>query len=402
MRLIKKVVGITLFLLAINISILWAQWTNDPMVNTVVNNYAEDQRETAIVGNTLGQIMLFWRDYRNETSMFGGDIYMQTLDSSGNILLAADGSIIYSGINGQFNPKAISDGHNGAVVAWLSNHGGFYENDVYARRLSADGALLWPANGVPVSVMSGTASSMAMVSDNAGGAIIVWQYLTENYDIYAQRIDSSGTVLWGNNGLTVCTAAESQMTPAVSTDDSGGAIIVWQDSRNGAGNTDIYAQRINAEGQVQWAVDGLAVCAALHNQQYPQTVADGSGGMLLCWQDDRNGDLGDIYAQRVSGSGSVLWNAGGGAICLAGGYQTNPALIGDGQGGAVVAWEDQRGGADFNIYAQWIDANGDLAGITAIGAEYPPQPTGFTLYQNYPNPFNPETAISCPLSAVCD
>ncbi len=50
-----------------------------------------------------------------------------------------------------------------------------------------------------------------------------------------------------NNALS--TAANSQLTPTIATDGSGGAIVTWQDNRSDSG--DIYAQRIDANGIVQ-------------------------------------------------------------------------------------------------------------------------------------------------------
>jgi hypothetical protein len=46
----------------------------------------------------------------------------------------------------------------------------------------------------------------------------------------------------------VCTAAGNQTVPAITTDGAGGAILGWEDPRNGA--FDVYAQQINAQGQL--------------------------------------------------------------------------------------------------------------------------------------------------------
>jgi len=50
-------------------------------------------------------------------------------------------------------------------------------------------------------------------------------------------------------------------------------------------NTDIYAQRINAGGIVQWTAEGVAICTAINNQIYPSMVSDGNGGAFITWQD---------------------------------------------------------------------------------------------------------------------
>lgn len=90
----------------------------------------------------------------------------------------------------------------------------------------------------------------AIVSDGPGGAIIAWQdrrnYSSTNWDIYAQYIDLSGTVLWDTNGMAICTAPFGQGNCRITTDMVGGAIIVWSDGRDGFTNK-VYAQRVGDE-----------------------------------------------------------------------------------------------------------------------------------------------------------
>ena len=82
------------------------------------------------------------------------------------------------------------------------------------------------------------------------------------------------------------------------------------------------------------------------------------------------------------------------AICIATSEQYWPVLISDGSGGAIISWEDERQGlAQNDIYAQWVDHQGNLAGVVGIENQDPGIITDFRLYQNYPNPFNPTTTI---------
>jgi len=101
--------------------------------------------------------------------------------------------------------------------------------------------------------------------------------------------------------VPISTAAGYQYSPTIVTDGSGGAIITWHDYRSG--NYDIYAQRINANGNVLWTTDGVAISTAANNQEWSTIVADGSGGAIITWQDFRSSNY-DIYSQRVSGSGT--------------------------------------------------------------------------------------------------
>lgn len=120
-----------------------------------------------------------------------------------------------------------------------------------------------PALNNAVCNFSGSQTNVQLVADGTGGAIAVWEDTrSASTDIYAQHISSTGTLLWATDGIAICTAAFNQLNPKIVTDGAGGAVISWIDDRDGAGagNYDIYAQRINASGIVQWAADGLPVC----------------------------------------------------------------------------------------------------------------------------------------------
>jgi hypothetical protein len=64
---------------------------------------------------------------------------------------------------------------------------------------------------------------------------------------------------WVLDGTPVATAPDNQFGSGIASDGAGGAIIVWQDHR--LGSPDIYAQRIDASGTPLWvavAISGTA------------------------------------------------------------------------------------------------------------------------------------------------
>lgn len=107
-----------------------------------------------------------------------------------------------------------------------------------------------------------------------------------------------------NNGVEICTSANSQEYPTIISDGSGGAIITWEDGRSGVAN-DVYAQRVNSTESTLWTLNGVAICTAGNGQQYPMIVSDGSDGAIITWTDYRSDSNGDIYAQQVSSTGVV-------------------------------------------------------------------------------------------------
>ena len=261
---------------------------------------------------------------------------------------------------GQYNPISVSDGAGGAIITWQDNRSGT-SRDIYAQRIAADGTPQWTASGVALCTASGNQEFPTIASDGAGGAIITWQdgRPGTTIDVYAQRISTTGAVQWTADGVPLCSFSGSHLAPTIVSDGAGGAIVTWYDTRNGSGNHDIYAQRISAGAAIQWTANGVALCTATGNQQYPVIVSDGAGGAIVTWMDWSSG-LPDLYAQWVSAGGAVQWIANGVALCTTTGEQSNPKIVSDGSGGAIVTWRDYRSGTDYDIYVQRISAGGTV------------------------------------------
>ena len=259
----------------------FAQWSTDPATNTAVCTSTNDQEEVVIASDEQGGAIMAWRDYRNNSGIFEGDIYAQRIDSKGKLCWQIDGIVVNNQPYGQFRPQIISDGEGGAIIVWAANQGGLYYYNLYAQRIDSLGNLLWTASGVPIAVGSATDSFHEIIPDGNGGAIVVWQRLPSfpgQTDIYAQKVNASGTVQWTTNGVAICLAAQSQSNPKLISDGNGGAIIVWQDSRAGMPNTDIYAQRIDTNGNVMWANDGIPICTDSATQSIPEICSDEDSG----------------------------------------------------------------------------------------------------------------------------
>ncbi|MBI1929232.1 peptidoglycan DD-metalloendopeptidase family protein [Candidatus Poribacteria bacterium] len=278
-------------------------------------------------------------------------------------------------------PQLVSDGAGGALIAWADLRSGA---DIYTQRVNASGTVLWTIDGIPICTAENTQQNPQLVSDGTGGAIITWEdYRLGSFamlgDIYAQWVNASGATLWTTNGVPICTAANEQVVSTLVSDGAGGTFITWQDKRKD--NKDIYAQRINPSGTVSWIVDGVPLCTEGNWQENPQLASDGAGGAIITWEDNRS-DNRDIYAQRVNASGIVLWTTDGITICTAAKTQVVPALVSDGAGGAIIAWYDYRSDNDSDIYAQNVNPDGTLGGISGGGA--PPDTTPPTILAIHP------------------
>jgi hypothetical protein len=361
-----------------------------------------------IASDGQGGAILSWRDWRRGNT--NSDPYAQRINSNGTIAWSADGVPLSLAGSHQKSPHIISDGSGGAIVAWYDFREGV--PDIYAQRIDAKGALLWPSSGVCVCSAPGNQEFPRIAADGYGGALLVWHdWRRGDMDLFAQRIDGSGASMWTVNGVPVCTAADKQQLAQLVPDGAGGAVIVWEDYRHGAadvyaqridkngvalwpaggmrissadgdqisvqiaadsvggyvmtwvdgrdGSLDIYAQRVESTGEISWEPNGVRVCAASEEQQSPRIISDDSRGVIITWADARNWTK-DIYAQRLDSNGEPLWTADGVPICLAPGEQDLPQLVSDGSNGAIITWQDARSG-NLDVYAQRIQADGLIA-----------------------------------------
>jgi len=268
-----------------------------------------------------------------------------------------DGALICD-IGDRFSGPALVMGADGStIIAWADTRNG--DINVYAQKVDAEGHALWDTEGVPVCTAADDQEYVRMMSDGAGGAYVVWSDRRGvHWDLYVQRIDGDGNTLWTANGISVCTVSAERYEPVIVPGAiAGGAIIVWHDARSGENNYDIYAQGFDGEGNRLWAAGGVPICTASGNQWTAAAVTDGADGAIIAWEDNR-GPEPDIYAQRVDGSGSVLWADDGVVACAAGGNQWRPRIASDGNSGAYITWIDLRNGTDYDVYAQHLDQNG--------------------------------------------
>jgi hypothetical protein len=317
------------------------------------------QQYPTIASDGAGGAIVTWYDARGGLS----DIYAQRVLAGGAVDPAwpADGRAVCTAASDQVFPNIVADDAGGALITWYDGRSG--NNDIYAQRVLASGAVdpAWPANGRALCIASGDQRSPEIVPDGAGGAFVTWSdYRSGAPDIYAQRVLASGAMdpAWPADGRALCTATGAQQNPTIVPDGRGGAIVAWEDARDG--NPLLHATRVTATGteQIAWPADGVDVSAASGEQYSPKVVPDGAGGVFVTWSDLRGGDY-DIYAQRLLASGAAdpAWPADGLALCTAAGDQRLPALVLDGTGGVIVTWYDDRsGGAD--VYAQRVLASG--------------------------------------------
>ena len=379
-----------------------AKWAAN---GTPVCNAPFFQGSPAIVSDGSGGAIIAWEDLRSDTLY---QIFTLRLLTDGTVApgWAANGVALAAANGNQFQPGLATDGAGGSYAVWSDDRDPAHvSSGLFAQRITGAGssAAGWPAGGTQVCGGAGSPMAAVIVADDAGGAYAAWQDLRgADFDLFAQRLRPAGSVAWTADGIPVCALAGDQTAPSLVASGQGGAVIAWNDTRNGAGTARIFAQRVDSLGTMGWSSGGVNLITAAGRLGDPFLASDGAGGALLLSQAYSADNTTDIYAQRILATGALPWGAATPvAVCTAAGNQQSPRPVPDGSGGAIVAWNDNRSNPElstYDIYAQRVLSSGSVpvAGVPAA------VPGGFMMQTPRPNPARgpTELAFTLPEAAV--
>ncbi len=332
-------------------------WTRN---GSVIGSTAGNQQSPCLAADGTAGVLVAWSDSR------GGnfDIRALHLDAAGNIYFAPSqsparnvqapnpGNLICGAAGDQTVPVAVPDGVGGSIVFWQDGRAA--SSDIYGTRVLESGRVdaTWTANGVLVSDAAvGNDKLARAVSDGAGGATVAWTS-TEDPEVRAQRLSGRGRIEWAAQGVIAGAGSDGQPIP-IASDGAGGAFVA------SVSGPYVYIQRLNGQGGVVsgWPATGFKFTAAGNAFAYA-LLGDGSGGVYAtCTQSQ------DLMLQHVTGAGTIFagWPAAGQVFCGVPQFATSvPTIASDGAGGAIVAWQDTRGGVsqsgvpNDDIYAQRV------------------------------------------------
>lgn len=254
------------------------------------------------------------------------------------------------------NVSVAPDGIGGVVVCWFGQSPRNPASPFIALRylhISYEGTIDTPDTGIVVSTIATAASC---TGDGAGGGYVVWEELrsTSNPDICAQRYNAAGVPQWtpinSVTGRNVCPIVGLQRLRAVQEDGTGGAYVLWADSRT-TGTVPLYAARLLPSGiaGAPWTANGLRITPVNSGVRYVGSGSSSVNGLYVAWRDVASNTL--CMGQHVLENGTLAWGAAGSFIALAAPSRAD-FIPGPGND-TYLTW----GGAD--VRSMRIDANGN-------------------------------------------
>ena len=329
-------------------SISHAQWGSDSTMHQVVADGPGEQVQPKIAPTSDGGCYISW--YSSQT---GYDVRLQRLDNAGNEMWAHNGILIadrgFSSTQ-DYDLDVDSSGH--AVMVFRDDRFGGVK--ITAQRIAPDGTMTWGANGIQFGNGSDFVASPDIATTSDGNTVIAW---INNADTQLAQLDQAGNVLWtstlsdpGGDTINVASMHGSQ---------NGSVIVSWVQYTTFLGAKSLYAQKIASDGTEAWG-SRVAVFdgGSLQFGNFPEFVANGSGGAVFSWYDTANGL--NVFAQHLLSDGTEQFVHNGAVASTALRERVSPAAGYDlAQDAVYVSWvELENNQSDSGVFAQRLDNKG--------------------------------------------
>ena len=141
-----------------------------------------------------------------------------------------------------------------------------------------------PATNMAMTTTSGEATDPHIVVTSDGGCYVSWWDNTSgHYCMYMQRLNANGDIMWAPDGLLISNHAQNSWLTdyTLNVDNTDCAILAVNDIRAG-GDWDIYAYRINQSGEFLWGPDGLTISNDAYEDAFPQVLITSGGQHRFC------------------------------------------------------------------------------------------------------------------------
>lgn len=368
-----------------NLHVVW--WDGRDLDREIYYNRSTDngltwQTDTRLT-NSVG-----WSEYPS-IAVYGSNIHIVWMDDRD---LSFYPEIYYKhstdgGINWSADVKLTSNPSDPAIpslavfgnnihVVWHDLRDGNWE--IYYKR-STDNGITWQSD-VRLTI-DGSVSERASIAVCDSSVYVVWQDERDNdKEIYFKFSTDNGTKWSGDNRLTNI-IGESE-TPTLAVDNSN-INVIWSDSRNGVGNSEIYLKN-SVDGGINWSDDKRITNTSIASNK--PSIAVSSNLIHISWN-----EVWEIYYMRSTDYGTT-WEAETRITNNSSHSENSFVVVSD----SVVnlIWQDNPANND-DIYYKRNPTGNIITDVITVSNNVP---TDFKLEQNYPNPFNPTTKIKYQVS----
>ena len=322
-----------------------AQWTDNPIENTIVNNLGGSQVIPHIAYDETGNFYVGF--FSNDFGNYNMRLQYYTFDG---VAQWSTGGIIVSDHN-QYSWLTdwdmTTDNNGNCILTFNDVRNGNADVIVYA--ISPSEEFLWGDDGITLSTFSEDEFVPSVTVTSSNNVIVAWARPTDSeYEIIMQKITPEGNLAWGTSGITYQSGFEGYTGARVlAVDDDNFLMGFYKETGVFPGLVrHIYVQKFDESGNAMWLTDVLVSNAngisAFNNFNI---ASDNDNGIILAWTDDRDSDMNiDGSVQRVLSDGTILWPANGSEVSTANNYShQNVQILGVNSNDEVlVTWSKKN------------------------------------------------------------
>ncbi len=342
-------------------ALLYAQWSNDPTVNTVISDTSGMQVQPKIVVNENGESFISWFSHLQPPF----DVYLQRLDADGNKLWAPGGLLISDKPTMAWTTDygLVLDRDNNAVLVNQDKRTG--ASDVFAYRISTQGQFLWGNDGIQLTNDTFENLSPSAVVTETGDIVFAWRNYPEpgKVSIGLQRVSPAGQLKWGT-GIQISDTMHNDRHALLRTEDDN-IVVAWCRFSDPDSTMHIFVQKMDSSGSPLWAQavqvdtgDLLPVNSGI----LPKLENDGSGGALVLWTAVYPSDANTVFVQHIDTDGSIQWPVNGIEVSIqyANSHSEADLCYLPANQESFVFWKEYHydGYDNFGLYGQKLSASG--------------------------------------------
>lgn len=261
---------------------------NTKKVNVEMNSTDQINPRIAFTNNSLttATTSIVWVDNRNGNL----DIYLQNFQEDGTKQFATDVQITSSSTD-EYGATVAIDDEDSIIVAWVENDGTL--ENIYAQKFDQAGGPLWP-NPVVLAKSTNNNTSPSLATNN-NDIFLTWtEYDASSKTTNIARFNNQGTEVW-KKIANIEGLSDNQYNPYL-TIRNNILLVSWTDDRYS--NEDVFVQRYDLGGTVQWTKDlKLNITMSNSSQDKSKIIINSVNDFFSTWQSDENTKT-DIYATK--------------------------------------------------------------------------------------------------------
>lgn len=329
---------------------VFPQWNSNTSLNTKFVVNSKDPINIVSVENQKGGIFVFWEDTRSDNQ----EVLFQHINETGKVSFRADGRPV-SSLNGKkVLPVAVSHNQLSSIVIWKDftfNETG----DLFAQKVFSNGTFDWGANGIQIT-NNVEISDYSIDKDDVGNIYITYveksKTLPAEFILKYHKLNSNGKEIFTSKSIVLAKNFLRKSNTNILTDNKGGAFILWLESKNN--RIILNATHADSSGKINWKEKQIQISDESSNVTSFSAVKVNNDNIYVSWQSTSSKRT--IGHQLINIKNKSLWNQSLRNVSNLEGNHTNPIVIAE-NNNLFISWTYEKDN-DRNILLQSYDLTG--------------------------------------------